>query len=121
MATETTPTEGAHAAPRAAGELWRLRYKARQVEALERMPAFLMPRILFAELLGTWALVTVAAGGGTIAAAISPQTGLAANVVAPALMVGALIYVLGPISGAHFNPAVTFAFAVRGDFPWRHG
>jgi aquaporin Z len=104
----------------AAGRASWLRYRARQIEALDGMPWTTMPRILFAELLGTWALVTVAAGGGTIAAAASPQTGLAANVVAPALMVGALIYVLGPISGAHFNPAVTFAFAVRGDFPWRH-
>ncbi|HEX8918399.1 MAG TPA: aquaporin [Chloroflexota bacterium] len=99
----------------------RLRYRARQLKALESMPAMHMPRILFAELFGTWALVIVAAGGGTIAAAAAaPQTGLAANVVAPALMVGALIYVLGPISGAHFNPAVTLAFAIRGDFPWRY-
>jgi len=31
----------------------------------------------------------------------------------------ALVYVIGPISGAHLNPAVTLGFALRGDFPWR--
>ena len=114
------PQQEASQGGRSKGSIGWLRYRARQLESAESMPWTLMPRILFAEFVGTWALVMVAAGGGTIAAAASPQTGLAANVVAPALMVGALIYVLGPISGAHFNPAVTFAFAVRGDFPWRH-
>jgi aquaporin Z len=76
-------------------------------------------RIWFAEIMGTWALVMVAAGGGVIAAIVPSWAGTA-QVVAPALMVGASIYVLGPISGAHYNPAVTLAFAIRGDFPWRH-
>jgi aquaporin Z len=38
--------------------------------------------------------------------------------VAPALMVLAAIYFMGAVSGAHLNPVVTFAFAVRGNFPW---
>jgi aquaporin Z len=100
--------------------VWRAHYRARQLEALESMPWLVMPRILFAEVVGTWALVMVAAGGGVINAVTGGQIALASQVVAPALMVGALIYVLGPLSGAHFNPAVTLAFAVRGDFPWRH-
>jgi aquaporin Z len=43
----------------------------------------------------------------------------AALVVAPALMVMAIILFMGAVSGAHLNPAVSFAFAFRGDFPWR--
>jgi aquaporin Z len=40
-------------------------------------------------------------------------------VVAPALMVAAVILFMGTVSGAHLNPAVSVAFAVRGDFPWK--
>jgi aquaporin Z len=39
-------------------------------------------------------------------------------VVAPGLMVAAIILFMGPVSGAHLNPAVSLAFAVRRDFPW---
>jgi aquaporin Z len=42
-----------------------------------------------------------------------------ARVVAPALMVAAIILFMGTVSGAHLNPAVSVAFAVRGDFPWK--
>ena len=42
-----------------------------------------------------------------------------ALVVAPALMVAAIILFMGAVSGAHLNPAVSVAFALRGDFPWR--
>ena len=42
----------------------------------------------------------------------------AAQVVAPALMVMAIILFMGSVSGAHLNPAVSIAFALRGDFPW---
>jgi aquaporin Z len=43
----------------------------------------------------------------------------AARVVSPALMVMAIILFMGAVSGAHLNPVVSMAFALRGDFPWR--
>jgi aquaporin Z len=75
-------------------------------------------RRVFAEGWGTFLLVVVAAGAGVVGAH-SPgtiTTGMA--VVAPALMVMAIIYFMGAVSGAHLNPAVTLAFAVRRNFPW---
>jgi aquaporin Z len=74
-------------------------------------------RRLFSELLGTFALVLAAAGGGLLHA--KGQISLAAAVVAPGLMVTAVILFMGAVSGAHLNPAVSLAFALRGDFPWR--
>jgi aquaporin Z len=74
-------------------------------------------RRLFSELLGTFALVLVAAGGGILHA--QGQISLAAAVVAPGLMVMAIILFMGAVSGAHLNPAVSIAFALRRDFPWR--
>jgi aquaporin Z len=74
-------------------------------------------RRLFSELLGTFFLVLVAAGGGLLHA--KGQISLAAAVVAPGLMVMAIILFMGAISGAHLNPAVSLAFALRGDFPWK--
>ena len=47
------------------------------------------------------------------------QISLAAAVVAPGLMVMAIILFMGAVSGAHLNPAVSLAFALRGDFPWK--
>jgi aquaporin Z len=76
-------------------------------------------RRLLAELLGTFALTIVAAGGAVIAAVSHGSPGEAAQAVAPALLVTAMIYSVGPLSGAHLNPAVTLAFALRRDFPWR--
>ena len=74
-------------------------------------------RRLFSELLGTFALVLAAAGGGLLHA--KGQISLAAAVVAPGLMVMAIILFMGAVSGAHLNPAVSLAFALRGDFPWK--
>src|SRR5271166_1755114 len=73
-------------------------------------------RRLFSELLGTFALVLVAAGGGILHG--QGQISLAAAVVAPGLMVMAIILFMGAVSGAHLNPAVSIAFALRRDFPW---
>ncbi len=74
-------------------------------------------RRLFSELLGTFFLVLVAAGGGLLHGL--GQISLAAAVVAPGLMVMAIILFMGAVSGAHLNPGVSVAFALRGDFPWR--
>jgi aquaporin Z len=74
-------------------------------------------RRLFSELLGTFMLVTVAAGGGILHG--EGQISLAAAVVAPGLMVMAIILFMGAVSGAHLNPAVSLAFALRRDFPWK--
>ena len=72
-------------------------------------------RRLFSELLGTFMLVLVAAGGGILHA--KGQISLSAAVVAPGLMVLAIILFMGAVSGAHLNPVVSLAFALRGDFP----
>jgi aquaporin Z len=74
-------------------------------------------RRLFSELFGTFLLVLVAAGGGLLHA--QGQISLASAVVAPGLMVMAIILFMGAVSGAHLNPGVSLAFAMRGDFPRR--
>ena len=77
-------------------------------------------RRLFSELLGTFFLVLVAAGGGMVNARFGGHAiGQAALVTAPGLMVGAIILFMGSVSGAHLNPGVSLAFAMRGDFPWK--
>ena len=73
---------------------------------------------LIIEFLGTFILVTVAAGAGVINhyAGGNPISRTAA-VIAPGAVVMAMIYAWGPLSGLHINPAVTFAFTGRGVFP----
>jgi len=75
-------------------------------------------RRLCSELLGTFLLVLVAAGGGMMGHAFPGVISRQAAVVAPALMVMAIILFMGKVSGAHLNPAVSIAFALRRDFPW---
>src|SRR5438128_201155 len=75
-------------------------------------------RRLFSEILGTFLLVLVGAGGGVVNAVSNGQISRAAAVTAPGLMVLAIILFMGAISGAHLNPAVSIAFATRGNFPW---
>ena len=72
---------------------------------------------LIIEFVGTFFLVTVAAGSGVINhyAGGGPISRTAA-VIAPGALVMAMIYALGPLSGLHINPAVTLAFTARGVF-----
>jgi aquaporin Z len=105
-------TLAAHDAQRAR-QLWMLEFGSRK----EFDDPSLAYRRLFAELLGTFMLGLVAAGGGVLHA--QGQISLAAAVVAPGLMVMAIILSMGAVSGAHLNPVVSIAFALRGDFPWK--
>ena len=91
-------------------------------DVLQPMADFADPkqewRRLFSELLGTFFLVLVAAGGGMMGQAFPGTISRTAAVVAPGLMVMAIILFMGKVSGAHLNPAVSIAFALRKDFPW---
>jgi aquaporin Z len=68
---------------------------------------------------GTFLLVLAGAGPSVVAAATHVAIGRAAAVCAPGLTVLAVILSMGAVSGAHLNPVVSVAFAVRRDFPWR--
>jgi MIP family channel proteins len=76
-------------------------------------------RALLAEVVGTFALTFVAAGGVVIGALSEGAVSAASRAVAPGLVVLALIYAIGNDSGAHYNPSVTLAFALRRAFQWR--
>ncbi|MEN3794152.1 MIP/aquaporin family protein [Fulvimarina sp. MAC3] len=79
-------------------------------------PTFDMPRRLTAEALGTGILVAAVVGSGIMAERLTEDVALAllANTIATGAILVVLITVLGPISGAHFNPAVTLAMVLRG-------
>ena len=74
-------------------------------------------RRLTAETFGTFALVFVAVGGDAMAVVSGGEVSVAARAVAPGLMVAALIYAIGDASGAHLNPVVSLAFALKRLFP----
>jgi aquaporin Z len=94
-----------------------------EIEVVQPMADFQNPRQewrrLFSEFFGTFFLVLVAAGGGMMSQAFPGTISRTAAVVAPGLMVMAIILFMGKVSGAHLNPAVSLAFSLRGDFPWR--
>jgi aquaporin Z len=74
-------------------------------------------RMLGAELFGTYFLTLVSAGAEVVAK-VTGQIHHVDKCFASGLIVLVLIFVVGNISGAHFNPAVTLAFAARGVFNW---
>ncbi len=76
-------------------------------------------RRLFSELLGTFLLVLAAAGAGVTESATGIPISRAAAVAAPGLTVMAVILFMGKVGGAHLNPVVSVAFALRTEFPWR--
>jgi aquaporin Z len=105
----------------------RARRGTRAAELLEREPPWARQfqdlrfewRRLFSETLGTFLLVTVAVGAGVVDHRSHGGVGRTAQVVAPGLMVTAIILFMGAVSGAHLNPVVSLAFALRRDFQWR--
>lgn len=81
------------------------------------MPGSSWARRIATEAFGTFALVFVAVGADAMASLTGGAIGPAARAIAPALMVAALIYAIGDGSGAHFNPVVSLAFALKRLFP----
>ena len=79
------------------------------------MPNFDLPRRLTAEALGTALLVATVVGSGIMAESLTKDVALAllGNTLPTGAILVVLITILGPISGAHFNPAVTLVFALR--------
>src|ERR1700704_4940874 len=84
------------------------------------MPA--LPQRAFCEWLGTAFLLAAVVGSGIMAQKLAGGNGalaLLCNTLPTGAILVVLILIFGPISGAHFNPAVTAAFAARGQLPWR--
>jgi glycerol uptake facilitator-like aquaporin len=82
------------------------------------MPA--LPQRAFCEWLGTAFLLAAVVGSGIMAQKLAGDDALAllCNTLATGAILAVLILVFGPLSGAHFNPAVTIGFALRGKLPW---
>ena len=83
---------------------------------------FSISRRLTAEALGTALLLAVVIGSGIMGERLAGGNvaiALLGNTVATGAALVVLITIFGPISGAHFNPAVTLAFMIRGEITWR--
>jgi glycerol uptake facilitator-like aquaporin len=79
-------------------------------------------RRLVAEALGTGFLLAAVVGSGIMAAKLAGGNGalaLLCNTLPTGAILTVLILTFGPVSGAHFNPAVSVAFALRGEIPWQ--
>ena len=83
------------------------------------MDTFDLPRRLAAEALGTGILVATVVGSGIMAETLTKDVALAllCNTLPTGAILVVLITVLGPISGAHFNPAVTLVFTGKRELP----
>jgi len=79
-----------------------------------------LARRLAAEALGTALLVATVVGSGIMAARLTTDTAMAllGNTLPTGAMLMVLITLFGPLSGAHFNPAVTLVFALRRELAW---
>ncbi|GAC1340970.1 MAG: MIP/aquaporin family protein [Beijerinckiaceae bacterium] len=79
-----------------------------------------LPRRLAAEALGTGFLVATVVGSGIMAESLTKDTALAllGNTLPTGAMLVVLITIFAPISGAHFNPAVSLVFALKRDLPF---
>jgi glycerol uptake facilitator-like aquaporin len=80
-----------------------------------------LSRRIVAEWLGTAFLLAAVVGSGIMAQRLAGGNvaiALLCNTIATGAILVVLILVFGPVSGAHFNPAVTLAFALRGELPW---
>jgi MIP family channel proteins len=75
-------------------------------------------RCLLAEFIGTFALVFAGCGAIMVNAKTDGALGQVGIAITFGLVIMAMIYAVGHISGAHFNPAVSFAFALTRHFPW---
>lgn len=86
------------------------------------MAGYTLSRRLAAEALGTAFLVATVVGSGIMAARLTGDAALAllGNTLPTGAILVVLVTVLGPISGAHLNPAVTLAFSLRGETGSRH-
>ncbi len=84
------------------------------------MQTFNLARRVTAEGLGTGLLVATVVGSGIMAETLTRDVALQllGNTLPTGAILVVLITILGPISGAHFNPVVTLAFAWLGDFKW---
>jgi glycerol uptake facilitator-like aquaporin len=81
-----------------------------------------LPRRAVAEALGTAFLLAAVVGSGIMAAKLAGGNGalaLLCNTLPTGAILTVLILMLGPVSGAHFNPAVSLAFALRKEIAWR--
>ena len=87
----------------------------------ELRPGFNLPRRLAAEFLGTCFLVATVVGSGIMAETLTRDVALAllANTLATGAILVVLITVFGPVSGAHFNPAVSLVFVLARELPAR--
>ena len=85
------------------------------------MPNFDLPRRLAAEALGTALLVATVVGSGIMAESLTKDVALAllGNTLPTGAILVVLITILGPVSGAHFNPAVTLVFLLKRELPPR--
>src|ERR1700760_1883541 len=80
-----------------------------------------LARRLVAEWLGTAFLLAAVVGSGIMAQKLAGGNGalaLLCNTIPTGAILVVLILTFGPLSGAHFNPAVSVAFALRGELPW---